>query len=106
MGRDGRGGQKAMRMSGNLQLPGVGRWGHLQDVTETWDKGGSPRINATVAVTHSIGDMGRNFKWEVLASPCPVSLVLHGRYQCLPLLTGHVGNQNSWDRGADMGPGL
>ena len=41
VGRDKSEGQKAMRMSGNLQLPGVGRWGHLQDETETWDKGGT-----------------------------------------------------------------
>jgi hypothetical protein len=42
MGKDGRDGQMAMRMSGNVQLTGVGRWGgHLQHETETWDKGGT-----------------------------------------------------------------
>ena len=31
-----------MKMNGNLQLKGVGRWeGHLQDETETWEKGGA-----------------------------------------------------------------
>ena len=35
--RDRRDDQMAMRMSGNLQL--TGRWGHLQDKRETWDKG-------------------------------------------------------------------
>ena len=33
-------------------------WGHLQDETETWDKGGTQEsMGVTLAVTHSIGDM-------------------------------------------------
>ena len=32
--------------------------GHLQDETETWDKGGTQEsMGVTLAVTHSIGDM-------------------------------------------------
>ena len=35
-----------------------GRWGHLQDETETWDKGGTQEsMGVTLAVTHYIGDM-------------------------------------------------
>ena len=37
--RDRRDDQMAMRMSGNLQLTGVGSWQQLQEETETWDKG-------------------------------------------------------------------
>ena len=48
----------ATRMNGNLQLTGVRRWGHLQDETETWDKGGvQESVGVTLAVTHHIGDM-------------------------------------------------
>lgn len=40
----------------------TGRWegrGHLQDKTETWDKGGTQEsMRVTLAMTHSIGDMG------------------------------------------------
>ena len=48
-----------MRMNGNLQLTGVKRWeGHLQDETETWDKGGTQEsIGLTLAMTHYTGDM-------------------------------------------------
>jgi hypothetical protein len=38
VGRDKSDGQ-AMRMNGNLQLIGVGMWGHLKDMTETWERG-------------------------------------------------------------------
>jgi hypothetical protein len=43
-----------MKMNGSLQL----RWGHLGDVTETWDRG-SPQESrrVTLAETHSSGDM-------------------------------------------------
>ena len=59
MGRDRRDSQMVMKMNGNLQLKGVGRWeGHLQDETETWEKGGAQEsMGVTLAVTHSIGDM-------------------------------------------------
>jgi hypothetical protein len=51
-------GQKAMRMNGSLQLTGVGSGGHLQEETETWEKGDTQEsMWVTLAVTYSIGDM-------------------------------------------------
>ena len=48
----------AKKMNGNLQLTILRRSGHLQDKTETWDKGGAQEsMGVTLAVTHSIGDM-------------------------------------------------
>ena len=45
----------SMRMKVNLQLMVI--WGHLQDVTETWVKGGAQEsMGVTLAVTHSIGN--------------------------------------------------
>ena len=55
VGRDRRDGQMAMRINGNLE---VGRWGYLQDVTETCNKGRTQEsIEVILAVTHSIVDM-------------------------------------------------
>ena len=49
----------AMRMNGNLQLTGLGRWEHLQEETETWGKRGSQEsIWVTVSVTGSIWNIG------------------------------------------------
>jgi len=42
VGRGRRDGPMAMRVNGNLQLMGAWRWEHLQEKTETWDKGGEP----------------------------------------------------------------
>lgn len=56
MGKDRRDGWTVTKMNGNLQLTGVG--GHLQDETETWDKGGAQKLmGVTLAVTHYTGDM-------------------------------------------------
>jgi hypothetical protein len=53
-----RDGQMAMRMNGNLQLTGVGRWEHLQDVTEAWNKEDAQNsMGVTLAETHNIEDM-------------------------------------------------
>jgi hypothetical protein len=42
----------AMRMNGNLQLTGWRGMGYLQDMTETWDKGGTQElIGVTLAMT-------------------------------------------------------
>jgi hypothetical protein len=48
----------AKKMNGNLQLTILRRSGHLQDKTETWDKGGAQEsMGLTLAETHYIGDM-------------------------------------------------
>jgi hypothetical protein len=48
--RDGNGGQRPRRVNGNQWWSG----GHLQDVTETWDGGGSlESMEATLAETPS-----------------------------------------------------
>ena len=52
----------AMRMNVNLQLAGYdsgsGGVGHLKDMEETYDKGGSQEsMGVTLAVTYSSGDM-------------------------------------------------
>ena len=58
VGKNSRDIRMAMRMNGNLQLTGVGSWGHLQSETETWDKGGAQEsMGVSLTVTHSIGDM-------------------------------------------------
>ena len=58
MGKNRRDDQMTMRMNGNLQLVGVGRWGHLEDMPETCDRGGTQKINGvTLTGPHSIGDM-------------------------------------------------
>jgi len=58
MGKDRRDGYTAMKMNGNLQLIGVKRWGHLQEKTETWHKGGiQESMEVTLAVTHNIGNV-------------------------------------------------
>ena len=58
VGKDRQDGQMAMKMNGNLQQMGIRRWGHLQDETETWDKGGTEEsMEVTLAMTTYSGDM-------------------------------------------------
>lgn len=47
-----------MKMNGNLQLMGWGGRGHLQDETETTEKGDvKESMGVLLAVIHSTGDM-------------------------------------------------
>ena len=58
VGKNSRDIRMAMRMNGNLQLTGVGSWGHLQSETETWDKGGATEsIEVSLIMTHYVEDM-------------------------------------------------
>ena len=60
MERDKRDGHIGMRMNGNLQLIGLGRWWweHLKERTENWHEGGTQEsMGVILAVTYSIGDI-------------------------------------------------
>jgi hypothetical protein len=58
VGKDRKDSQTARKMHGNLQLTGMRRWGHLQDKTKTWDKGGAQEsMGVTLTETDNIGDM-------------------------------------------------
>ena len=48
----------ALKMNGNLQLTGIRGRGHLQDETETCNKGGAQiSMGVSLTVTHYTGDM-------------------------------------------------
>lgn len=45
----------AIKMNGDLQLKGMRRWGHLQNKTETWYKGGvQESVGMSLTMTHYI----------------------------------------------------